>query len=239
MFTRLPSLRSERWSLVKEFIGGWYGQLTENDRITEAELLESEAALGFKFPVALREWYLLAGRRKDIWSQQDSLYVPKTIAELRGKTEACYDRFQTDLVFYAENQGCEFWVVKEEQLRLDDPPVWRTVDDPRQVTSSVTEFAIQTLLRESIWAGSYRAWGEFEPSVFDEALANLSKHFRACDLSDRFWETLEPIRFYEATDAIMVTHANSWIYLSALNQAACDQIPVNLRSQLEWDRPRS
>src|SRR5262245_7004150 len=73
LFTSLPPTRQERWRLAEEFIDVWHGGLRPGDGYSEEELAAAELRLGCRLPMALREWYALAGKRDDVWSRGDRL----------------------------------------------------------------------------------------------------------------------------------------------------------------------
>lgn len=64
--------RKDRWSLLTDFAAEWHSPLQEGDGYSAAELDAAEQRLGLKLPLALREWYRLMGRRKDIVAMQSS-----------------------------------------------------------------------------------------------------------------------------------------------------------------------
>src|SRR5262245_17446799 len=152
LFTKLPATRAERWGCISQFIAAWHGALQAGDGYSEDELRASEAELGCRFPSALREWYKLAGKRKTVWSNQDRLNTPDEIAKTQRKDHPWYRRFRESLVFYSENEGCEFWAIRHEDLNLDDPPVFRLEEDPGEVSPAISVFAIQVLLYEVVWS---------------------------------------------------------------------------------------
>jgi hypothetical protein len=88
--------------------------------------------------------------------------------------------------------------------------------------------------RESRWLARTRArlgWRYFAPAVVAEA----QKNFVRCDLQTTYWSALEPAGFFKAKDIVMYTHVNEWIYIWALNEAACQIIPQATRDAMEWD----
>ena len=108
----LPRNRSERWPLLASLIAEWYQPLGPGDGYGAEELGQSAERLGIAIPIAMREWYSLAGRRDDVWSQQDTLLSPKKLF--------CEDGV---LHFYIENQAVTCWGLRLEDLSHDDPPV--------------------------------------------------------------------------------------------------------------------
>src|SRR5207244_4248069 len=128
MFGKLPERRVERWRLVEEFIGTWYRPLAPSDGVPEEELEIAERRLGFKIPAALREWYGLAGSRHDVWSTQDHFASPSEL-HIRPNDNA--------LIFHVENQACESWGIRADDLSLDDPAVFCFVE-PAQVSPATS-----------------------------------------------------------------------------------------------------
>jgi hypothetical protein len=108
----LPGKRSERWPLLASLIAEWYRPLAPGDGYGGEELRQSAERLGITIPTAMREWYGLAGRRDDVWSQQDTLLSPKKLF--------CEDGV---LHFFIENQAVTCWGLRTGDLSRDDPPV--------------------------------------------------------------------------------------------------------------------
>lgn len=118
-------------------------------------------------------------------------------------------------------------------LNRDDPPVVRLLDDPREVAPTVSAFALQTLLREAMWSAPVSGQTELvdDPTgVLDPAHRSLLR----CDLPEKYWVVGDPVRFYEAQDLIVLTYAEFWVYVAALNRKACDQLPREVLDKLEW-----
>ncbi|MCI0642045.1 MAG: hypothetical protein L0Y70_23455, partial [Gemmataceae bacterium] len=75
----LPETRQERWLLLSQLIAEWYRPLTRGDGYSDDELQQCRTRLGTPVPTAMREWYGLAGRRDDVWNQQDTLLSPARV----------------------------------------------------------------------------------------------------------------------------------------------------------------
>ncbi|MEV7416026.1 SMI1/KNR4 family protein [Streptomyces sp. NPDC089919] len=107
--------RSGAWSFIQGFTAHWVGAALENgDGWTEADLDAAEERLGVRLPAALREAYLLFGRRQDLTSNHDVLL---------GPAELYVDEAKEALVFRHENQGAESWGILLDSLQDDDPSV--------------------------------------------------------------------------------------------------------------------
>ena len=94
----LPKTRTERWDILSDFIAEWYHPLRPGDGYTRAEMQQCAARLGTPLPVALCEWYEMAGRRDDIWGEQDRLLSPEELYCEDGVRHFCI-----------ENQGVTRW----------------------------------------------------------------------------------------------------------------------------------
>jgi len=86
--------------------------LGKSDGFLEATISEAEKRLGLTLPHVLREFYVLAGTRKDINETYNRLLAPE---DLLIDDNA--------LVFYEENQAACVWSVAVSNLSEVDPPV--------------------------------------------------------------------------------------------------------------------
>ncbi|WNI20456.1 SMI1/KNR4 family protein [Streptomyces sp. ITFR-16] len=112
--------RRGAWAFVQGFAAHWAGAALEHeDGWTEADLDAAEKRLGHRLPAALREAYLLFGRRRDLTSNHDVLL---------GPAELYVDDAGEALVFRHENQGAASWGVRLDDLRGDDPAVFVRLD---------------------------------------------------------------------------------------------------------------
>ncbi|MEV5600695.1 SMI1/KNR4 family protein [Streptomyces sp. NPDC052299] len=111
--------RGGAWTFVQGFAAHWGEALRNGDGWTEADLAAAEERLGVRLPAALREAYLLFGRRRDLTSNHD---------ELLGPADLYVDDAGEALVFRHENQGAASWGLLIEELREDDPAVFVRLD---------------------------------------------------------------------------------------------------------------
>ncbi|MFI5828563.1 SMI1/KNR4 family protein [Streptomyces sp. NPDC051578] len=107
--------RSGAWGFIQGFAAHWAEALESGDGWTEADLDAAEERLGVRLPVALREAYLLFGRRRDLTSNHDVLL---------GPAELYVDDAKEALVFRDENQGAASWGILLDNLQDDDPAVF-------------------------------------------------------------------------------------------------------------------
>ncbi|MGY3334090.1 hypothetical protein ACVW0K_000189 [Streptomyces filamentosus] len=111
--------RGGAWSFIRGFAASWVRGLEGDDGWAEADLLAAEQRLGVRLPAALREAYLLFGRRQDLTSNHDTLLDP---------AELCVDDTGEALVFRHENQGAASWGILLDDLQDDDPVVVMRLD---------------------------------------------------------------------------------------------------------------
>ncbi|MEO3975064.1 SMI1/KNR4 family protein [Streptomyces sp. CAU 1734] len=111
--------RGGAWDFIRGFAAHWVRPLESGDGWAESDLAAAEERLGVALPAALREAYLLFGRRSDLTDHQDILLAP---------AELYVDRAKEALVFRHENQGAASWGLLLGDLREDDPPVFIRAD---------------------------------------------------------------------------------------------------------------
>ncbi|MFE5214867.1 MULTISPECIES: hypothetical protein [unclassified Streptomyces] len=112
--------RSGAWTFIRDFAAHWDGTaLGGSDGCTQAELDTAEVRLGLRLPAALREAYLLVGRRRDLTSNHDALLDPANLY---------VDDAKEALVFRHENQGAASWGIPLDSLQNDDPAVLVRLD---------------------------------------------------------------------------------------------------------------
>lgn len=102
--------RDLAWDFVRDFAAFWGRPLEPGDGCGPDELAAAERRLGVPLPAALREAYLLFGRRSDLTSNHDTLLAPDQLYVSDGA-----------LVYRVENQGCAFWGVLLADLERADP----------------------------------------------------------------------------------------------------------------------
>ena len=129
---KLPSTCEERFALLSRLIADWYDPVNDGDGFEDADFERSSTRLGLPIPAALRRWYQMSGRRKDVWSLQDILLPPEQWNIQRDALEFC-----------VENQHVTSWGISRAQLLTEDPPVLvRDGNDWLAQSASVSEFVL-------------------------------------------------------------------------------------------------
>ena len=222
LFAVIPESRPERWELLREFVNEWYPPLKPSDGDTADALDAAESRLGVPLPQALREWYEIAGRREDIWSQQDLLYPPERL-------EIEDDR----LIFYVENQAVVQWGIRVSDLPLDDPPVFVSSIDECGVwieeNETTSMFALQMLLFCVKFAKCNPGWGN--GCLNEAAIKAIESHYPRLPLAEWYWTG--PTRFYGHRD-LVVEIADNWLCVSGRTETAFREL-VDLMDTADMD----
>jgi len=126
-----------------------YGRLAERllrpigqrDGVAMQEILKAEKRLGMTFPAILRGFYRFAGKLKGINQAHNHLLLPKELYVGGGK----------GLVFYAENQEVDYWAIRLEDIKQNDPPVFQTPDPAGRDWSLDTDHLSEFLVAMFYW----------------------------------------------------------------------------------------
>ena len=92
-------------------------ELMPHEGIAPARLEAAESQLGFRLPLALREYYRTMGNCAEINAHHDRLIAPEA-----WEVEAGH------LIFLAEHQNVALWSVQVAD-ESDDPLVWQAAND--------------------------------------------------------------------------------------------------------------
>ena len=106
--------RRQAWEFIRRFAATWATPLVPGDGVSRDAWRAAEDRIGAELPAALREAYLLFGRRPDLTARQDRLVSPHQLS---------LDESGTTVVFRVENQHCASWGVAVSDLASADPPV--------------------------------------------------------------------------------------------------------------------
>jgi hypothetical protein len=107
--------RRQAWEFIGQLAAEWTAPLAPGDGVSRDTWRAAEQRIGAEPPAALREAYLLFGRRPDLTARQDRLVPPH---------ELSVDESGTTVVFRVENQHCAAWGVALADLDRADPPVY-------------------------------------------------------------------------------------------------------------------
>jgi hypothetical protein len=192
MIETLPSTRVERWRLLTSLIALWRPELTPADGFSSGCVDEAEDRLKIPIPIALREWYLLAGKRKDIWSGQDEFLSPNQL------------EVGEFLIIYVENQAVVQWGIRRGDLGQDDPPVFVSDDEVENSwhleNESVTEFALQAFVSNLKWSRHNRCYANGAGN--SKVLQVIEENYRRLPLPDWRWPMF-PTRLFGDEDIVI------------------------------------
>jgi hypothetical protein len=108
---RRPTTVHDRLAILQQLIEFWHGPIQPEDGMTDADMTSQP------LPLPLRWWYRFAGKRAEIMSGQNILFVPRDFQNKYRMLRVMNGR----LFFYTENQGVYQW---STLLQGDDPPVF-------------------------------------------------------------------------------------------------------------------
>jgi hypothetical protein len=108
---RQPTTVHDRLAILQQLVEFWHGPILPQDGMSDAEMTS------LPLPLPLRFWYRWAGRRAEIMSGQNILFVPRDFQNKYRMLRVTNGR----LFFYVENQGVYQWSTLRQG---DDPPVF-------------------------------------------------------------------------------------------------------------------
>lgn len=219
--------RSEAWEFARWFAREWVGRSLEaEDGCPGEELAAAEGELGFELPRALREGYMLLGRRDDLTRQQDELVPPAGLYVA--------DALNGMLVFRRENQDSAAWGIPLDQIEQDDPPVSvRSHQGWIPFLDRMSLAWVELVLSESLFGSD--GDGRYDACELPGALVPvLHGRYTRVDLPDHpMWVSEEdsPVRWYAAAGRMVRRDGlgdYSWIHAIGRTSADLDVIRTDL-----------
>lgn len=210
-FAELWAKRPDRWSLVIQFIADWHEPLRPDDGFQLGELKSAEEALGCKLPLAVQEWYGLAGRRNDLIASQNDMRDPDQLEWLdMGDGEV--------LPLYDECQGCAYWAIKRMDVKMSDPPVW-VYDSECKLTrqyETFSEMAFTMLVQETALQCNH-----FNFVTDDGAGLIVERTLPSMGIPEFRWFGPEGMKFFCFKDTIVMMQPSGMAFVAARTKEAC------------------
>lgn len=145
-FAARLATREDRWSLLTDFVAEWHTPLQEGDGYSPEELNAAEQRLGLKLPLALREWYQLAGKRTDLFAIDPYDFT-------KPQELSIEEDDQNILWLFSETQAIVDWGIRQQDLMLDDPPVYSensyASDELLLSNRTFSEFMLQVVVHQT------------------------------------------------------------------------------------------
>jgi hypothetical protein len=190
---RRPTTVHDRLRILQRLVNFWHGPIRPEDGMSEADLT------WVPLPLPLRWWYRWAGKRPEVMSGQNHLFVPRDQERKHGQITVTNGR----LYFYSENQGVYQWSTLPHG---DDPPVFGRYEGRGRWANegiSLSEHLILMCLFEAIMChAKYSASATWlVEEKFDAITKNISP------LAIRPWRWLET-RFFVGQGAFMCAAEN-------------------------------
>ena len=190
---RRPTTIHDRLDILHQLVDYWHGPIRPEDGMSDDEIG------GVKLPLPLRWWYRWAGKREDVMSGQNFLFVPRDY-RYRFRILAVIDG---RLHFHVENQGVYQWTTLPDG---DDPPVFGRYEfRGRWAREGITlsEHLILTCLFEAVMChANYRASAAW---LDEKKFAAITRHVPP--LAIRHWRWLK-MRFFVGQGVFLLAAEN-------------------------------
>jgi hypothetical protein len=108
---RRPTAVEDRLDILQQIVNFWHGPIRPEDGMSDAEMTS------LPIPAPLRFWYRWAGKRAEIMTGQNTLFVPRDFQNKNRMLQVVNGR----LLFYVEDQGVYQWATLQHG---DDPAVF-------------------------------------------------------------------------------------------------------------------
>ncbi|WP_203696775.1 SMI1/KNR4 family protein [Catellatospora coxensis] len=210
------------WEFVHAQAAAYGRPVVEGDGVDADRLRAAEERLGIALPAALREAYLLFGRRRDLTAAQDRLLTP---GQLRCDAEGV-------LVFRVENQHCASWGVSPESDAHDDPPVLMSTGGRWMPYADRLSIAlVEMVLSEAMFSADEETVDN-RADLDDAARVALRAMFVRLPLPDLpLWAAPDqsPVRWFAGPDVLLREDSGTWLWVHgrtpAAVQAVRDRLP--------------
>lgn len=216
--------------------------LADGDGVPADELAEAESRLGVPLPAALREAYLLFGRRADLTAAQDRLLAPGQLRIGDGDGDSDSDAGAV-LVFRVENQHNASWGVPLEAgaaADSDDPPALLGIGDGWLPYADRLSLAlVEMALSEAM--SSARDGKSDNKSLGNADRAALGLAFERLPLPDfPFWAIPDcpPVRWFAGPDALLRDDGGEWLWVLGRTPEAVQAVRDRLPGGWELDPRR-
>lgn len=211
--------RRHGWEFVRALAAAFNRPVVEGDGIDARRLQVAEEELGCGLPTALREAYLLFGRRADLTAAQDRLVEPERL------------RIDADgvLVFRVENQYCASWGVPvldvDDDEDDDDPPALVNVGDGWvPYADRLPTALVEMVLSEALFSADERVTDNRE--LDDATHAALNAAFDRLPLPDfPFWAGMnDPVRWFAGPDVLLRDDGGAWLWVHGRTASAVQAV---------------
>ena len=232
-FCVLPDELADLWPLVTNFIGQWRGAA---NGLSLDVVAAAEEHLGFGFPAALRQLYLLAGGgiQHGYFRESEGLdLVPPKDCRFVGSGA------NEVLLLSRDYHGTGFGVRKGD-LQQPNPSVAfvENIRAPKLGVeydiSSLSEFLVGLLFRSAVGAAAltYQV-PDRQPVLENEVAALLRSHFRCWQRNNNDDVYLFPVAWCTEGPGVISSAHNERLTIGVLHQDAFALLPSEIRSTLE------
>lgn len=118
-------------------------ELDSSDALPEARVFEAESRLACEIPLALRSFYLVAGRARSVLNACDCFLLPEV-----------WRREGNKLVFLTSADDFEMFAI-DTTTPDEDPPVFRRPEDNPDKWTKVCDQSSEFLVAMVLWQGTF------------------------------------------------------------------------------------
>ncbi|KUL41355.1 hypothetical protein ADL15_03620 [Actinoplanes awajinensis subsp. mycoplanecinus] len=216
--------RHRGWDFVRTLAAAFDRPVVEGDGVDPALMQVGENRIGFALPAALREAYLLFGRRRDLTAAQDSLVSPQSLdVDPDGV-----------LVFRVEAQSCASWGVPGRAIGQDDPAVVVNVGDGWVPFADRLSVAlVEMVMSEAMFSADEHHVDNRE--LDDTAAAVVEAAFERLPLPVLpFWAGMDGpgIRWFAGPDVLLRSDGGTWLWVHGRTPEAVQAVRERLPG--EW-----
>ncbi|MEU4164092.1 hypothetical protein [Actinoplanes sp. NPDC026670] len=223
--------RQRGWAFVRELTSTLGRPLTDGDGIDTDLLRAAEDRLGYPLPAALREAYLLFGRRRDLTAAQDELVWPQNLTTAPEGV----------LVFRVEAQHCASWGVPEQAVGQDDPPVLVNNGDGWEPYSDRLSIAlVEMVMSEAMFGADEHNVDNRD--LDEDAAAAVAAAFEPVPLPTLpFWAGMDGpgVRWLAGPEVLLRDDGGVWLWVHGRTPAAVqpvrEQVPGDWLSGPDYD----
>jgi len=207
--------RQDRWSLLTDFVAEWHTPLQEGDGYSAAELDAAEQRLGLNLPLALREWYQLAGKRTDLFAIDPYDFTsPHELSTEEDDHEV--------LRLFSETQAIVDWGIRQQDLMQDDPPVYNensyASEEFLRSNETFSEFILQVIVHQTACFTEIGGNASGKENTAGIVIAN----FQPLGLPLWHWPSY-PAQLYGGDDVLIELDRDDkgycWVWVAARSEA--------------------
>lgn len=211
------------WDDFRSRLAEVFPPLGPGDGVSEAEVAAAEGRLGFRLPRFLREYYLLAGGRKDLNQSYHHLVAPEDLEVHEGV-----------LVVMEENENVSLWGVPVAEVGQDDPPVVRAENTPHleweDDSDRLSQFLLTMLYLQAVHGGMPYIGAV---AIDETMIPEVHRHWHCVERAGAKWH--EVLVFHKEGQVLCILGRAPELELYAGGRTAEDFRAITDRLKVVWE----